>query len=563
MGFRDAFFPYESTVIPITAMTHTTFPRILIVLVTALLPLITVGLSKPARAVTGNIITVTTTDDEVNSDGDCSLREAINAANTDQPVDTCPAGSGADTIALAQATYLIGTVDNVSDGHNGLPSITTTLSIIGNGAVIQGSGAQIRFFHVVASGALSLYEMTLTGGAIVGATGSAGANGTVFSQSGGAGGAGGNGSGGALYNLGVLRLEAVTLINNSVIGGVGGRGGNGSSGANGGRGGPGGSATGGAIYNAGELQLTGVASINNNASGGSGGNGGSGSILPASGGSGGISQGGAVYNAGGRMTIVNSLLTGNGSAGGAAGIGFSIGPVFPAVGQGGAIYNSAGSSAITNTTMTANQLSGFIGTSGGALYQNGGELTLENSILANSTSATFDVNDCFHGGATAVVTQTHNLIELNTGCPTPVLSSDPQLGPLVSNGGKTQTQLPAATSPVINAGNPDACPAVDQRGFAREAGPCDIGSVELGAATIGVLKLPATRIVLAGEPVTYTLQISNTGARTARSVVLTDAVPVALTFVAASTDLGACATMQISSAATWGRSRRRRSAARV
>ena len=41
-------------------------------------------------------ITVTTTDDEINSDGDCSLREAIEAANSDAAVDNCTAGSGTD-----------------------------------------------------------------------------------------------------------------------------------------------------------------------------------------------------------------------------------------------------------------------------------------------------------------------------------------------------------------------------------------------------------------------------------------------------------------------------------
>ena len=40
-----------------------------------------------AAAISGN-----TTADELNEDGDCSLREAIRAANLDQAVDGCPAG---------------------------------------------------------------------------------------------------------------------------------------------------------------------------------------------------------------------------------------------------------------------------------------------------------------------------------------------------------------------------------------------------------------------------------------------------------------------------------------
>ena len=42
-------------------------------------------------------IPVNTLTDELNSDGDCSLREAIRAANLDQAVDACPAGSGAQS----------------------------------------------------------------------------------------------------------------------------------------------------------------------------------------------------------------------------------------------------------------------------------------------------------------------------------------------------------------------------------------------------------------------------------------------------------------------------------
>jgi CSLREA domain-containing protein len=48
------------------------------------------------------LISVNTLDDENNNDGDCSLREAIAAANTNQGADGCPAGdSGSDTIFIA------------------------------------------------------------------------------------------------------------------------------------------------------------------------------------------------------------------------------------------------------------------------------------------------------------------------------------------------------------------------------------------------------------------------------------------------------------------------------
>src|SRR5918994_5103801 len=46
--------------------------------------------SSPAWAAN---ITVTTPDDELNTDGDCSLREAVEAADTNAAVDGCAAGS--------------------------------------------------------------------------------------------------------------------------------------------------------------------------------------------------------------------------------------------------------------------------------------------------------------------------------------------------------------------------------------------------------------------------------------------------------------------------------------
>lgn len=64
-----------------------------------------VGSPEPASAA---IINVTTTVDDFNvNPGTCSLREAVQAANTDAAFGGCPAGSGDDTIQLQQATYIL------------------------------------------------------------------------------------------------------------------------------------------------------------------------------------------------------------------------------------------------------------------------------------------------------------------------------------------------------------------------------------------------------------------------------------------------------------------------
>lgn len=69
---------------------------------------------------------------------------------------------------------------------------------------------------------------------------------------------------------------------------------------------------------------------------------------------------------------------------------------------------------------------------------------------------------------------------------------DPLLGPLQGNGGPTQTMAPLDGSPALDgeaAGEPGACPTVDQRGVLRPQGSgCDAGAVErLVACGDGVL----------------------------------------------------------------------------
>ena len=60
----------------------------------------------PLRPVEAATIAVTTTVDELNADGDCSLREAVRAANTNLAVDACTAGQNdqTDTITLPAGT---------------------------------------------------------------------------------------------------------------------------------------------------------------------------------------------------------------------------------------------------------------------------------------------------------------------------------------------------------------------------------------------------------------------------------------------------------------------------
>jgi fibronectin-binding autotransporter adhesin len=90
------------------------------------------GLMPAARA--AEINDVDTTEDELDGDGDCSLREAIQAANTDTAVDNCTAGSGADTVNLGPGTFVLSLAGiNENGNQTGDLDILGALTIIGAG----------------------------------------------------------------------------------------------------------------------------------------------------------------------------------------------------------------------------------------------------------------------------------------------------------------------------------------------------------------------------------------------------------------------------------------------
>ncbi len=97
-------------------------------------------------------LTVTTTADELNHDGDCSVREAIQAANLRNAVDACPPGTGHDLIDLPAGTYtlsLAGSGDNA--GLTGDLDIVRDLTIRGSNpaATVFDGNQRDRVFDVV------------------------------------------------------------------------------------------------------------------------------------------------------------------------------------------------------------------------------------------------------------------------------------------------------------------------------------------------------------------------------------------------------------------------------
>ena len=101
--------------------------------------------SPPTFAAT---IFVTSTSGASNVTGSCVIRDAITSANAQTPVGGCVAGSmGGNTIELPPGGAVISLtdIDNSDEsrftgyGANGLPIITSSLTIHGNGATIQRS----------------------------------------------------------------------------------------------------------------------------------------------------------------------------------------------------------------------------------------------------------------------------------------------------------------------------------------------------------------------------------------------------------------------------------------
>jgi CSLREA domain-containing protein len=193
-------------------------------------------------------IVVNSTSDATNaSDGLCTLREAISAANNNvasgAAAGECAAGSssGADVI---DATGVTGTINLTG----ALPSISSSMTITGPGSsqltVRRNTGGDYRIFTITST-------VTISG--LTATNGKAG-DGTTAS------GGGPGADGGGIMNSGTLTLADV-----AVTGNVAGTGGTGTT-SNGGSGGQG-----GGIFSTGPLTMTNCSVTNNTA--GRGGNG--------------------------------------------------------------------------------------------------------------------------------------------------------------------------------------------------------------------------------------------------------------------------------------------------
>ncbi len=241
------------------------------------------------------------------------LIAAIHAANQ---------AGGANTIILAGGrTYTLTAVDNTTDSPNGLPVIAANnLTIQGNGATIARSTAPgtsaFRLFEVAPTAALTLQNVILANGLVIGAPGRDGIGGAILNAAG-----------------ATLTVKNSTLVGNQCVGGDGSQS-------------LGGGGLGGAVWN------NGIASFDHDIFSGNQVTGGA-TRNPSGKGVGGFAVGGAVKNGtAGTVTVSNCRFTGNKAIGG---LRHKPSTPFPdGMGSSGAIDNE-NIVLVTDSTFTDNQ----------------------------------------------------------------------------------------------------------------------------------------------------------------------------------------------------------------
>jgi CSLREA domain-containing protein len=367
-------------------------------------------------------IHVKTLVDGAASSGSCSLREAIQAANTDTAIGACQKGSGADTIV-----FDVGGTISLSDT---LPAISSEITINGARAITLDGNHKVRILYVNIGASLHLIALTLQNG--------------VEPESG--------DGGGAVHNEGVATVSECTFTGNTA------------------------KHFGGAVSN-GRLDISGggkghltvdKSTFSRNAVEGWGGAIASiGSVANINGstfaGNSTANQGAAVYNqpdsaSDGEVAITNSTFSAN------------------STNNEGAAITSYGKLSLNNSTI--NGSIGPFAQRAGTAVANHGMLTLANTIIANN----FGIGCGNYATITAVGV---NLID-DGSCAVPgALSGDPLLAELADNGGPTMTHALKAGSIAIDAASSGPCPAADQRGQARPfdgnhdgIAVCDIGAEE-------------------------------------------------------------------------------------
>ncbi len=190
---------------------------------------------------------------------------------------------------------------------------------------------------------------------------------------------------------------------------------------------------------------------------------------------------------------------------------------------------------------------------GGGVHVKGGNLSLTNTMIANSSQGA----DC-----AGTILSLGNNLDSDGSCqllqPGDLPNTDPLVGPLQNNGGPTLTHALADLSPARDAGTNTGCPGTDQRGEPRPVdgdgdavAVCDIGAYEAEVLypdydlhkTVVTFSDPysgANPKAIPGAVMLYTIALGNSGLGAADldSLVITEAVPAGTALIVTDFDAG-------------------------
>jgi hypothetical protein len=237
-----------------------------------------------------------------------------------------------------------------------------------------------------------------------------------------------------------------------------------------------GEAEGGGIFNTGSMLVADSTIADNTAEAG-------GTQSEAVGG--GIDSGIENFSNGASLEVVNTTITGN-----VASAGTTTNP--PLVEGGGIAFEPGQLLHVTLYENVASPVNAWLAW-GGNVFERDGRNLIASSIVADGTAS--EGGNCFFQAVRPELGDERNDLEDDavsecwfSGDNNSILGVSPQLTPLASNGGPTETLAPMSGSPVIGAGAECGWPLtiVDQRGMPRN-GHCDIGAfqTEPPFATVG------------------------------------------------------------------------------
>lgn len=375
-----------------------------------------------------------------------------------------------------------------------------------------GTGENVYGVGVEGSGPMVLTDVVITGNVGVGGPGGNGAAGVP----GGAGGRGGGASGIGFSAGSTNLLVRVVLSDNTGTAGAGGNGGA-TNGGTSGAGGPSGSSY-GAGMSSGNVPVTIVDSLiaGNLSKAGQGGNGANATVTAAAGKGGqGEAPGAVGLFTNGVLKMTNVTVTGNHAEGGRGGKGGSGSTQFPAGGDGGTSFGGHGGglglyngalATFASVTLAGNSVGTGTGGAGGSAASGGtagkvgflyapeganllladADAVARGTIIADGNAA---AGDCAFSSGGTLKSLGHNLTSSTDECFAVAAAGDrlgvpAGLGPLVANGGPTETLALLPGSAAIDAGEAPCLDAsglvlaTDQRGLPR-GNPCDIGAFEV------------------------------------------------------------------------------------